>query len=253
MNEILEVKQECSYFTPEQLDMVSTNTVPSHIAIIPDGNRRWAKQRDATTARGHREGADILMDIVKAAKSLGVKVTSFYIFSTENWTRDPAEVQALLWLLDSYLTEQCPAMIEHGIRLETIGDISRFPENVCQTIQRTKERTAHCKDIDMVLALNYGGRDEIRRTIQSIVNDSKVYQEEITEGLIARYLDTAQWPDPDLLIRTSGELRLSNFLLWQSSYTEIYTTEVLWPDFTPQHLWEAVLNFQTRERRLGGA
>jgi undecaprenyl diphosphate synthase len=245
-------KQECSFYTPEELAALDKRRVPRHVAFIPDGNRRWARERDASSARGHREGADILMDIVKAAKSTGVGYVSFYIFSTENWARDPLEVQAILWLIDSYLKEQCPTMVENGIRLQTIGDLSRFPSDIFETIQQTKEATAHCQDVEMILALNYGGRDEIRRAIQAILQAGNIAPEDITEDVIRSYLDTALWPDPDLLIRTSGELCLSNFLLWQTSYTEIYTANVFWPDFTPQHLLEALFNFQRRERRMGG-
>lgn len=246
-------QQDYLYYTPEQLSALDFENIPQHIAFIPDGNRRWAKKRDTSASKGHQEGADILMDIAKAAKALGVKVCTFYVFSTENWRRDQLEVQALLWLLESYLIEQRPVMVESGIQFQTIGDLSRFPASICKTIQSTKDATAHCTGMDMVLALNYGARDEICRAFNSILNNGAWQKEAITEKMISQHLDTAQWPDPELLIRTSGEQRLSNFLLWQTSYTEMYTINVLWPDFTPQHLLSAVLNFQQRERRLGGS
>ncbi len=245
-------ERKCPYYTAEQLHALNPARVPRHVAFIPDGNRRWAKKRETSAAKGHREGADILMDIVKAAKALGVKASTFYIFSTENWTRDAVEVQALLWLLESYLIEQCPVMLENEIRFQTIGDLSRFPACVRETVQATKDATAHCATMDLVLALNYGARDELRRAFQSMLNDEIWKKETVTEALISQYLDTVQWPDPELLIRTSGEQRLSNFLLWQTSYTEVYTTNVLWPDFTPKNLLTAILEFQQRERRLGG-
>ena len=246
--------QNC-YFSSEQLSTLDKSRVPNHVAIIPDGNRRWAKKHNVSTFQGHRQGADILMDIVKASKELGVKVVTFYIFSTENWTRDEEEVQAVLWLLETYVTEQCQTMIEHGIRLQTIGDLKRLPDSVKQALQATKDATAECHDIEMIFAVNYGGRDEIRRAVQAILDDyanQQLKREEVTERLISRYLDTNRWNDPELLIRTSGELRFSNFLIWQTSYTETYIADILWPDFNPTNLLEAVFSFQKRERRLGG-
>lgn len=245
-----------SYFTPEELASLDPHFVPSHVAIIPDGNRRWAKKHNAAAIKGHTKGADILMDIVKSAKQLGIKTITFYLFSTENWARNPMEVQALLWLLDSYLHEQCQNMIDHGIRLHTIGDTSRFSAKIKASLELTKARTVGCQEIDFVMALNYGARDELCRAFKAILKDykqHKISEKEICEELITNYLDTAEWPDPDLLIRTSGEQRLSNFLLWQTSYSEFYTSDALWPEFTPSHLLKAVLHFQKRERRLGGA
>lgn len=248
--------EDCLYYTREQIQLLDRNRIPKHIAIIPDGNRRWAKKNNLSVMQGHRQGADNLMEIVKAAKALGIKVITFYVFSTENWSRDPIEVRALLWLLESYLIEQRPVMLENGVKLQTIGDCSRFPNSVRRTIQESKDATNHCEDIEMVLALNYGSRDEIRRAVQLILDDiaSKgiLPVEKVTESLISGYLDTAKWPDPDLLIRTSGEKRFSNFLLWQSSYTELYIDQVLWPDFHPRNLLNAVVEFQKRDRRLGG-
>lgn len=247
---------EIAFYTSEQRASVDINRIPKHVAIIPDGSRRWAKKNDAKVAEGHQNGADILMDIVRAAKEISIKVITFYIFSTENWNRDEDEVQALLWLLESYLIDQQPTMINNGVRLQTIGDLSRFPDSVKAAINSTKEKTQHCKDIEMVFALNYGGRDEISRAFKLILEDydrKNIEKSEINEKVIARYLDSAKWADPDLLIRTSGEFRMSNFLLWQSSYAEFYTINVLWPDFTPEHLLKAILDYQRRERRMGGA
>lgn len=243
------------YYTLEQTIDLDPNRIPRHVAFIPDGNRRWAKQQQMQAAEGHREGSDNLIEIVKAGKELGVKVFTFYLFSTENWSRPQEEIDALMWLLHTYLTEQLPTFLEEGTRLCTIGDLSPLPDYVNETIRETKRATSHCNEVDLIFALNYGSRDEITRAIKSIVEDiqnNKIVPEQISEQLISQYLDTAQWGDPDLLIRTSGELRISNYLLWQISYSEIFSTHVLWPDFTPHHLLEALLNFQKRNRRLGG-
>ena len=237
-------------FSQEQLTIIEKSRVPQHVAIIPDGNRRWAREQDKHHQRGHRAGANILIDTVKAAKAMGIRAITFYLFSTENWNRPQEEVAALMWLLEEFLKEKTPEMIAEGVKLNTIGDISSLPENVITTIKDSKEKTAHCNRIDMILALNYGGRNEICRAVQKILEKNETKQ--ITEEMIADHLDTAPWGDPDLLIRTSGEMRISNFLLWQLSYTELYVTNVLWPDFTQNHLLDAVIEFQKRERRLGG-
>lgn len=245
-----------TFFSAAQLSLVDLNTIPKHIAIIPDGNRRWAKKQEFASMEGHRQGADILMDIVKAGKELGVKVLTFFFFSTENWSRERSEVDALMWLLQSYLDVQCESMIENGIRFQCIGDLNRIPAEVLKTVHTTIEATASCNKVDLVLAINYGSRNEICRAVQHIASDAleeKIHPLEISEEMISQYLDTASWMDPDLLIRTSGELRISNFLLWQLSYTEIYTTKTLWPEFNPSHLFEAVLEYQQRDRRRGGA
>lgn len=242
-------------FSPEDVALLDKNRIPNHIAIIPDGNRRWAKEKNTSSESGHREGADTIMDIVKAGKELGIKVITFYLFSTENWARPQEEVAALMWLLQSYLIEQKQLMIDEGISLQTIGDLTRFHPLVLDTILETKAATEACDKIEMVFALNYGGRDDIRRAIQKVGRDlakGLIQEADVTESLISRYLDTAHWKDPDLLIRTSGEIRISNFLLWQISYAEIFVTQTLWPNFTSRHLLEALIDFQKRQRRHGG-
>lgn len=242
-------------YSPEQLALLETAKIPKHIAIIPDGNRRWAKNLAKTPMQGHKAGADVLMDIMRAAKALGIKIVTFYTFSTENWNRAKQEVDALMLLLESYLIEQLPTMLGDQIRFQTIGDLSKLPESVYQTVKNTKKATEHCDCVQMVLAINYGARNEIARAVNRICQDyqNQVIQKEgLTEELISRYLDTGAWQDPELLIRTSGEMRISNFLLWQISYTELFITNVLWPEFTSNHLLEAVLSFQKRQRRLGG-
>jgi len=243
-----------SYYTEEEKQQLDPNRVPHHIAIVPDGNRRWANSHEATVDQGHRSGADGLMDIMRSAKELGVKVVTIYTFSTENWKRSPEEVASLMWLIQTYLEGECQEMVDNEMKFETIGDLTPVPDAVKNTIIETKAATAHCDKITMVLAINYGSRDEIRRSVAQIIDDysiGKVQKEDITESLIASHLDTARWPDPDLYIRTSGETRVSNYLLWQISYSELYFTDVLWPDFRPQHLLEAVQCFQNRKRRLG--
>lgn len=248
--------ENSSRFHASQLARIDLSHIPKHIAIIPDGNRRWAKKHFSSIQEGHREGADTLMEIVKAAQELNVRSISFYSFSTENWNRSPEEVKSLMILLSVYLSEQCQDMVESGIKLETIGDLTPLPSFLRQTIIETKLATQDCQKINLILALNYGSRNEICRALKAILEDydqKKLTKENINEEIVSRYLDTFKWGDPELLIRTSGELRVSNFLLWQISYSEIHIAPVLWPDFTPQHLIEAIVDFQGRKRRWGGA
>ncbi|MBM3198472.1 MAG: di-trans,poly-cis-decaprenylcistransferase [Chlamydiae bacterium] len=234
--------------------MVS-GVIPRHIAIIMDGNRRWARTRGLSPICGHWKGAEVIFPLVRSAAAMGVEVLTLYTFSTENWTRSEEEIQELMALIVHYLESHAIQMQEESVRLETIGDISKMPSLVQDVLAKTKQMTRGGDKITLVLALNYGSRDEMRRAIVRIVQDveiGKLNKKEISEDLIASYLDTARFGDPDLFIRTSGELRLSNFLLWQLSYTEVYIAKVLWPDFTSEHLIEAIAAFQKRERRLGG-
>lgn len=243
-----------SLFDLELLSAIDLTRIPRHVAIIPDGNRRWARKARENIPQGHQEGADTLSNIIKASKILGIKVLTVYTLSTENLNRSPEEVRFLMWMLESNLAHYTPLMINEGIRLETIGDLEKIPKEVNDRITSTKESTAHCKEMVLVLAVNYGGRDDIRRAVQKILNDSeqgKIQIENITESTIAKYLDTCPYGDPDLLIRAGGELRVSNFLLWQLSYSELYVSDELWPDFTPNHLLGALIDFQKRERRGG--
>lgn len=243
------------YYTTEELASLRGAAVPRHIAIIPDGNRRWAKQNMSSTIDGHRQGGNKLIETVKAAKALGVQTVTFYLFSTENWNRPAQEVAALMWLLETFLDEQRSEMVTEGIKFHTIGELSPYPENIKTALDKTKEATAECSCVDLVFALNYGSRDEIRRACQKIAREcqeGRLSVEDISEKTVSDFLDTAPWEDPDLFIRASGELRLSNFLLWQLSYAELYMPTVLWPDFGSRHLLEAVKTFQRRQRRLGG-
>jgi len=228
--------------------------IPNHIAIIMDGNRRWAKRKGVPAMVGHWNGAEALSRIVENAASLGVKVLTVFAFSTENWKRPDEEVDSLMRLFQMYLSGNKDRMIREGVRLATIGDLRRLSADVKQTLADVKKVTAGGDRIDLVLAINYGARDNIRRATASIVEDcisGRINKEDISEALISRYLDTAPWKDPQLLIRTSGEQRVSNFLLWEISYAEVYITETLWPDFNEQELIKAIAEYQKRERRVG--
>lgn len=242
-------------YSSEDLALVNPDRIPRHIAIIQDGNRRWAREAGFPYMMGHWKGAETITRIVQAASSLGIKAMTVYSFSTENWGRSEEEIEALMDLFQNYLIQKRGMMIREGVKLGAIGDIDRLPHKVKEALQDSIEATRHCNKIDLVLALNYGGRDDIRRAIHSIIEDcenGKISKKDLSEELISSYLDTAKWEDPQLLIRTSGEQRLSNFLLWQVSYTEVYTTNTLWPDFTEKDLLRAVLDYQKRKRRWGG-
>lgn len=237
-------------YSNEEMAWIDLQKVPRHIAIIMDGNRRWAKQRGLPPMMGHWEGAETLTDVLRAASELGVKVLTVYAFSTENWSRPQEEVEDLMNIFELYLMRKKEFMVRDGVRLDAIGDLSRLPPRVFETFQQTKKATEHCDRIQLVLALNYGGRDEIRRAVVKIA-EARIPSEEITEACISQFLDTNAFGDPELLIRTSGEMRVSNFLLWQISYAELYSTEVLWPNFSPKELYKAVLSYQKRSRRVG--
>jgi undecaprenyl diphosphate synthase len=228
--------------------------IPEHIAIIMDGNRRWARKRGLPAAFGHAQGSVALQNIVRAAAKFGVKTLTVYAFSTENWSRDEEELGPLLNLFKKNLMDLRGMMVEQGVRFETIGNLDRFPQDLLEELHKTKETTKDGSGIELILAMNYGGRDEICRAAKTILEDyakGKFEDLNLTESIFARYLDTAKWKDPELFIRTSGEKRLSNFLLWQLSYAEVYITEVLWPDFDEKELYRAIVDFQKRERRCG--
>lgn len=242
------------FFTMQQLSELDFQKIPKHIAIIMDGNRRWASCRKQICTEGHREGADILLDIVLAAKELTVSHMTVYGFSTENWNRPKDEVEAILWLIEQYAIEQRPNMIANGVKVKCIGDLSSFPDTLQEALEETCNASSHCSDIELVLALNYGSRDEICRAVNSILEEMQAGQlphSAITESLISQYLDTKGLPELDLLIRPGGEMRLSNFLSWQAAYSEFYFLEKMWPDFCPNDLYQAILTYQQRQRRLG--
>lgn len=228
---------------------------PKHVAIIMDGNRRWAAKRGLPIIAGHWEGAKNLISIVEEAAQIGIKVLTVYSFSTENWSRPSEEVEGLMRVFETYLIEMRPSMLRDGVKLESIGNLEPFPESVKKAFYETQEATKHGNAITLVLALNYGGRDDLRRAMLKLMTDmeaGKIQKNTLTERMISRYLDTANFDDPELLIRTSGESRISNFLLWQISYSEVYVSDILWPDFTKQDFRFAIKEFQRRERRLGG-
>lgn len=221
--------------------------LPSHIAIIMDGNGRWAKKRNLSRIEGHIEGARRVDDITTAARKAGIRYLTLYSFSTENWSRPEIEISALFSLLKKYLKSKKKTLLKNDIRLATIGDLSRFPGSVRQRITSVKKATAKCRSMTLVLALNYGSRDEIFRAVKKMLKRGEASAEKLPE-----YLDTAGMPDPELLIRTSGEKRLSNFLLYQSAYTEFYFTKKHWPEFDEKELRKAIEDFAGRKRRFGG-
>ena len=233
---------------------IDLQKLPGHIAIIMDGNGRWAQQHAMGRIAGHKKGAEAVRLTVRACREIGIKVLTLYAFSTENWLRPSGEVKALMRLLEEYLRSEIQEMLGNGIRLTTIGDTEALKKPMKTLLKETIAKTAHNHDMILNLALNYGGRDEIVGAVQDLLNDIRrgtLADQDVTKDLFSRYLDTAGLPDPDLLIRTSGEYRISNFLLWQSAYTEFYYTDVLWPDFNRDELFRAITEYQRRERRFG--
>tara|TARA_B100002003_G_scaffold249346_1_gene285427 strand:- start:1304 stop:2053 length:750 start_codon:yes stop_codon:yes gene_type:complete len=227
---------------------------PIHVAIIMDGNGRWAKKRMLNRIKGHEKGAETVRTIVRASREYGISMLTLYAFSTENWQRSKIEVTALMTLLKHFLESEQKEMVDNNIRLNAIGQIERLPKNVQQALNRTMEATKHQNGMVLNLALSYGGRAEIVRMVQRIakkVTGGVIDQEKITSDVISDHLYTKGLPDPELLIRTSGEMRISNFLLWQIAYTEIFITETLWPDFSEDEFIQILKEYQRRERRFG--
>jgi undecaprenyl diphosphate synthase len=219
-----------------------------------DGNGRWAKKRSLNRIRGHREGAESVRNIVRACREIGIEVLTLYAFSTENWQRPRQEISALMSLLKGFLRSELAEMMENGIRLNTIGQIERFPDHVLTVLRQVMDETRKNSGMILNLALSYGGRDEIvaaARKVVAEVQAGRLQAEEITKEVFSKYLYTEGMPEPDLLIRTSGEMRISNFLLWQIAYTEIYVTDTLWPDFRREELIQILHDYQKRERRFG--
>ena len=226
-----------------------------HIAVIMDGNGRWAEQHKLERIEGHKKGSEVVIDIVKAAKEIGLEYLTLYAFSTENWKRPSFEVNGLMNILNDFLTTRLNELMENGIRLKTIGRTEQLPESVRRNLNDAIRKTADNKSGTLVLALSYGGRAEIVDAVKKIVkeaNDGKIKSKDVDEARFARYLYDPEIPDPDLMIRTSGEYRISNFLLWQLSYSELYITETLWPDFNKEEFFKAVDAYKTRNRRFGG-
>jgi len=224
--------------------------MPSHIGIIMDGNGRWAQIRGLPRIEGHRIGAERAKEVIEVSVELGIKCLTLYTFSTENWQRPQSEVSTLMRLLEVYLRRELSGLIEKDIVFKAIGETWQLPANIQSLITETEEKTAFNKGMTLVTALSYSGRNEIIRAIKKIMN-SGVKAEELTETIFSFNLDTEGLPPPDLVIRTSGERRLSNFLLWQSAYAELYFTDTLWPDFDKEEFMLAIQDFQGRERRFG--
>lgn len=239
----------------KQVEEVNLDNVPKHVAIIMDGNGRWAKKRGLPRIAGHREGMSVINKIVKQANSLGVEVLTLYAFSTENWKRPKNEVDFLMRLPERYLSVELPKLIEENVRVRLMGSKESLPSHTINAVDDAIEQTKNNTGLILNFALNYGSRDEIVYAIQNIADDvqkGKLDPSSISDELIEQYLMTQELRDPDLLIRTSGEIRLSNFMLWQLAYTEFWFTDVLWPDFSEQHFLEAIKVYQQRTRRYGG-
>lgn len=234
---------------------VDLNRLPQHVAVIMDGNGRWARRMKRPRIEGHRSGIKSVREIVRACRQLEIPYLTLYAFSAENWKRPGAEINALMILLCNFLKREIREMRENEIRLKAIGRLSDLPNPVQRALEEAKNASMAGSRMQLSLALSYGGRLEIVDAVRGIVRDVKenrLSEEEITPELFSRYLHTGDTPDPDLLIRTSGEMRVSNFLLWQIAYSEIWITPVLWPDFRREHLLEALRDFQNRHRRFGG-
>jgi undecaprenyl diphosphate synthase len=236
------------------MEEIDKEKLPRHIAIIMDGNGRWAKKQSLSRISGHLQGVKAVREVVTACREIGIKVLTLYAFSIENWRRPKDEVAALMELLKDYLLKEREEMIENNIRLCAIGRVEDLPSDVQDILRETIQKTQPCDGMILNLALSYGGRSEILHAVHGIISDlqkGKIRPEEINVQRFPQYLWTRGIPDPDLLIRTSGEFRISNFLLWQIAYTELYITETLWPDFDRQELLKAIADYQSRERRFG--
>ena len=230
------------------------NTSFQHVAIIMDGNRRWAKKRMLPSAAGHKKGVEALRATLKACAKFGIKYLTVYAFSTENWKRDKEEVEFLMSLLAKTIVNEVPEFIENDIRLTFIGDRKSLSKEIIDVLEFGEKETADCKTLNLQIAFNYGARMEITNALKEIslkVKNGEISEDEITEDLISQNLYTSNIPDPDLLIRTGGEQRISNYLLWQCAYTEIYITDIFWPEFDEKALASAIFEFNSRQRRFG--
>lgn len=230
------------------------NRLPRHVAIIMDGNGRWAQSKGMPRLEGHRVGVESVRDIVKAARDIGLGYITLYTFSEENWQRPRLEVEGLMQLLDRYLRKEIEELHQNDVRLQAIGNLQRLPKVTRKTLQRAMVQTAENKSLTLSLALSYGGRQELAGVCRFLAAEcaaGRMNPDDIDEAVINSRLSTRDLPDPDLLIRTGGEMRLSNFLLWQTAYTEIYVTDTYWPDFRREALVEALLEYQRRQRRFG--
>ncbi|KMZ40452.1 MULTISPECIES: isoprenyl transferase [Bacillales] len=237
---------------PAELDR--SGKIPEHVAIIMDGNGRWANKRSLPRVAGHRAGMKAVKEVVKAADEIGVRYMTMYAFSTENWKRPRDEVDFLMKLPQEFLSTELDELIERGVRIRMLGSKNELPSHTLKALLEAEERTKENSGLQLNFALNYGGRDELAKAFSVMaaqVKAGELQPEQLTEELISSYLYTSEIPDPDLLIRTSGEIRLSNFMLWQLAYTELWFTDVLWPDFTREHFYQAIVEYQGRARRYG--
>jgi undecaprenyl diphosphate synthase len=232
------------------MEEIDATNLPKHIAITMDGNGRWAKSKGKLRVFGHKNGVKAVRDTVEGAAEIGIEYLTLYAFSSENWNRPEKEVNALMTLLVSAINKETKTLMDNNIRLSTIGDINKLPSKAQKELQEAIIKTKDNTRMTLVLALSYSGRGEIINAVQNIIKDGKK-PEEINEDTFQQYLTTKSVPDPELLIRTSGEYRISNFLLWQIAYSELYFTDTLWPDFRRADLYKAILNYQNRERRFG--
>lgn len=235
-------------------DLLDKDKIPQHIAVIMDGNGRWAQKKGAMRIFGHRNAIAAVRETIEGAAELGVKFITLYAFSTENWSRPIEEINGLMELLVDTITAEVPTMMKNNIRLTAIGNIQSLPKSCIDKLREAKDQTSGNTGLTVVLALSYSGRWEITEAVKKLAIEIRLGNlnpDDINQDLIGEMMDTKGIPDPELLIRTSGEKRISNFLLWQSAYTELYFTDVLWPDFRKIHLNEAILDYQKRERRFG--
>lgn len=238
----------------ENIKNIVKNTDLQHIAIIMDGNRRWAKKRMLPSAAGHKKGVEALRATLKACVKFGIKYLTVYAFSTENWKRDKEEVDFLMSLLAKTIVNEVPEFIENDIKLNFIGDRKTLSKEITDVLEFGENKTSHCKTLNLQIAFNYGSRMELANAVKEIckkVKNGEIEADEINEDLISQNLYTSNIPDPDLLIRTGGEKRISNYLLWQAAYSEIYVTDIFWPEFDEKALADAVLEFNSRNRRFG--
>lgn len=232
-------------------DATASPKLPRHIGIIMDGNGRWAKSRGALRHDGHRAGVENIRPIIRATADIGVPYLSLYAFSTENWRRPSLEVQGLMTLLGEFLDREVDNLINENVRIRHLGSYEGISQHLANKINQAVARTQHCTRITLAVAFNYGGRQDIVNAVRQIVANGTPANQ-ITEELIAQHLSSHDIPDPDFIIRTSGEWRLSNFLIWEAAYSEYWTTPIYWPDFTPQHLQQAIDDYAKRDRRYGG-
>lgn len=236
------------------VEKIDRSRLPEHVAVIMDGNGRWAKQRNLDRSMGHVEGVNTVRRITETASELGVKYLTLYTFSTENWNRPKEEVDALMNLIVVAIERETPDLIKNNVRLTMVGDIDRMPEFAATRLRKCMDDTSHCTGLTLILALSYSSRWEIIEACKSLaaqVKSGEIAVDDITDELFSKNLSTKDIPDPDLLIRTAGDYRISNYLLWQIAYSELYFTQVYWPDFSKEDFYAAVIDYQSRERRFG--